>query len=268
MSIFNWLIDRVNEFLEKSRKAQEEAKELASTTDVDATTPTPVASSPPPVPIPPTIKKEEVSNESSVTKGNDSNLGSSLGIYNPTGELSSKYEGKVGTIANNPKDPGGKSYGCWQLSLNAGTLDAYVKQSKYKTRLTGAKLASDAFDKAWKQLAIDDPKGFKEDQYDYIKKSLFDPAFDYWKKDCKGSLHPAIVEVLWSMSVQHGGVKKILLNASLNIRKFKSTVNYRMVIDELYNERERYVKKYLQGSILKSVLDRYKSERKDALAML
>jgi len=44
------------------------------------------------------------------------------------GELSSKYEsnGNIGCISDGYGDPGGKSYGEYQLSSNAGSLQAFV----------------------------------------------------------------------------------------------------------------------------------------------
>ena len=45
------------------------------------------------------------------------------------GDLSSRYEssGDPGTVSSGYGDPGGKSYGLYQFSSNAGTLDEYIQ---------------------------------------------------------------------------------------------------------------------------------------------
>ena len=66
-----------------------------------------------------------------------------LTVVKPTrgtlGDLSAKYESGrrgPGIISKGENDPGGKSYGTHQLSLNAGTLARYLKESDFKKLLS------------------------------------------------------------------------------------------------------------------------------------
>lgn len=187
------------------------------------------------------------------------------------GKLSKKYEvgprGSVGTISSGKGDPGGKSYGLWQLASKTGTLDAFVKQSKYRSKLSKYKTASAPFDVAWKLIAKEDPQGFEQDQYNFIKKTHFDPIYALWKANNMVD-HPVIQEVLWSIGVQHGKAKTIVSNAIQAIKVSLGTKSVEFMVKTLYDFRRKYVRGFMQGALLQSLLNRYNSEEKDAVEML
>lgn len=184
------------------------------------------------------------------------------------GDLSKKYEvgpkGSISTISTGKGDKGGKSYGLYQIASKTGTLKAFVKQSQF-TELKNSPLSSAEFDSAWKKVCFEHPEEFKEEQHHFIKVTHFDPAFKYWTKDLGMYYTNTIGQVLWSMSVQHGKVNTILLNTKTALKNY-ITLYEELFIKELYTQRTNYVKKYLQGAILKGVLNRYTNELKDALA--
>jgi hypothetical protein len=204
-----------------------------------------------------------------------------LNVSNPTplesswidpklGKLSRNYEvgpkGTVGTISKGTGDPGGKSYGLWQLASKTGTLKAFVNQSKYKYKLATVPLASAEFDRAWKQIAIDYPDDFEQDQYNFIKKTHFDPVYSLWLSRGMND-HHAIQEVLWSMGVQHGKAKTIVERAITNI-KVHVTQSVELHILELYNARRKYVRSFLKGKLLTALLNRYDQEERDAYKLV
>lgn len=129
------------------------------------------------------------------------------------GNLSAKYEGSdPGTISDpNNGDPGGKSYGVWQLSLNAGTLQSFVDWLVANgwdvgNSLSSVELASSDFDDMWKRAAeyygesfLNAQRAFiKENFYDVTAGALIDAGLDV------SSRSNALKQVVWSTSVQHG----------------------------------------------------------------
>lgn len=188
--------------------------------------------------------------------------------------LSKKYEvgnGGPGTISSGKGDPGGKSYGSWQLSSNAGTLDAFVKQAQGEIgeQLRKYPITSSDFDKAWKMIAEQDPKGFEKMQYDFLYKSNFLPVLNHANSLGIDTSLTTIKNVLWSQSIQHGleGNKKILNNAVAKVGKNASPES---MINAIYNSRSEYVNglSSMNSSTKHNVLNRYKQEGADALAML
>lgn len=112
----------------------------------------------------------------------------------------------VGTVSHGKGDRGGVSYGSYQLATNTGTLDAYLRQSKYGKEFTGLKGGTDAFTARWKEIAKRDPEGFKADQHEFIKRSHFNPAASLLRKQGVDVLGrgPALQDAVWSTAVQFG----------------------------------------------------------------
>jgi hypothetical protein len=130
------------------------------------------------------------------------------------GELSAKFEsnGDPGCISDGYGDPGGKSYGTYQFSSNAGSLQAYVSwlcRNNYwfGDELAKHDLASDDFDVAWTWLANSgNREDFERSQHDYIRYAYYDPAIDDlanagWHID---NHNDVMRDVVWSRAVQYG----------------------------------------------------------------
>lgn len=196
------------------------------------------------------------------------------------GDLSKVYEvgpkGSIRTISSGYGDPGGKSYGLWQLSSKAGTLRKFVMQSKYKDYFNGIGIASSNFDEMWLYLCNKFPDQFEAEQWLFIKKTHFDPVFRYWKSLGYDATR-TICQVLWSIGVQHGGFKRVLGRFTLKKNAYKNILIsfYDKVADNLSLSEEETVIKLLYearcnyvDSIGQSGLKvRYRSELKDALDM-
>ena len=194
-------------------------------------------------------------------------------VHDAVGVLSEKYEtgGRgVGTISSGRGDPGGISYGSWQLSSNAGTLDAYLKSSeagKYGKQFAGLKINSPEFQKRWKQVAATDPSGFAKSQHDFLLRQNVNPVMSYAASKGINTSSKTIQNVLWSQAIQHGlkGNKEII---DLAVKK-ASPVDIPNLVEALYDARATYVAKLpgLQAGTKESLIRRYKAEGSDALAM-
>ncbi len=78
----------------------------------------------------------------------------------PLGKLSEKYESGgrgPGTVSSGKGDPGGVSYGTYQLASKIGRADEFVKKY-YPDEFAGLKGGTEEFTKKWKELAYKDPK--------------------------------------------------------------------------------------------------------------
>lgn len=186
------------------------------------------------------------------------------------GILSKKYEapGGVGTVSTGVGDPGGVSYGSWQLSTNAGTLGAYLKDTPEYAKFFGnAKPGSPEFSQRWKEIAKADPKGFEKSQHDFLYKKNFKGVLDYATSKGMDTSSRTIQNVLWSQAIQHGlkGNKTIINDALKDV----DPKNNEEVIKAIYQSRSNYVGSLrMDGRTKASCLKRYKNEGADALAML
>ena len=186
------------------------------------------------------------------------------------GILSKKYEapGGVGTVSTGVGDPGGVSYGSWQLSTNAGTLGAYLKDTPDYAKFFGnAKPGTPEFTQRWKEIAKADPKGFEKSQHDFLYKKNFKGVLDYATSKGIDTSSKTIQNVLWSQAIQHGlkGNKTIINNALKDV----DPKNNEEVIKAIYQSRSSYVSGLkMDGRTKASCIKRYKNEGSDALAML
>ena len=186
------------------------------------------------------------------------------------GILSKKYEapGGVGTVSTGVGDPGGVSYGSWQLSTNAGTLGAYLKDTPDYAKFFGnAKPGTPEFTQRWKEIAKADPKGFEKSQHDFLYKKNFKGVLDYATSKGIDTSSKTIQNVLWSQAIQHGlkGNKTIINNALKDV----DLKNNEEVIKAIYQSRSSYVSGLkMDGRTKASCIKRYKNEGSDALAML
>ncbi|MBN6113110.1 peptidoglycan-binding domain-containing protein [Xanthomonas bonasiae] len=134
------------------------------------------------------------------------------------GQTSKHYEtgGRgASTVSSGIDDPGGVSYGSYQMTsqvktkegtvIVGGTVAAFVKDSKYADDFAGLKPGSADFSAKWKELARADDS-FAQEQHDYIKRTHYDKLVDRLKD--KGldlsDRGPAVQDALWSTAVQYG----------------------------------------------------------------
>lgn len=132
------------------------------------------------------------------------------------------------------------------------------------------KAGTAAFDKAWKAEASKNSKAFNNAQHNYIEKNHYAPAANKFKASTgidPAKMPKAVQDMIWSIGVQHGagGANTIFKKAGVN-----SKMSPAQILTKVYNERMKvgtYFKNSTQA-IKNSVLNRFKKELKDALAML
>jgi len=198
----------------------------------------------------------------------------------PLGSLSKKYESGrsgAGTVSSGRGDPGGVSYGTYQLASKTGTCARFIRTMKYTTYFKGNRPGTAAFSALWKKLAkatatdayVDGGRNtFADDQHEFIKRTHYDPVRKH--AIVKGIIdHHAVNQVLWSIGVQHGRAKSIVTTAVKLGANGEFVDNIKGTINKLYDAREAYVRRIkLPSGTRRSLLNRYKSERKEALAMV
>ena len=137
------------------------------------------------------------------------------------GKLSEAFESGgrgPGTVSSGRNDPGGASYGLYQLSSRAGTLAAFLRAEgkRWAAELTGAAPGSAAFDAGWKKIAAREPDAFRDAQHQFIERSHYRKTVGEVQKRKEidlDSRHNAVRDAVWSVSVQHGKAADILVRA-------------------------------------------------------
>lgn len=180
------------------------------------------------------------------------------------GDVVAKYEsGSKGykAISNTPGDPGGPSYGKYQLATNTGNVTAFLNFSGFANSFSGMLAGTAAFNAQWVKMC--DNSAFCDAQHAYILQKLYQPVRSFANSLGLPST-AAINETLWSMAVQHGRAKEIVTNAGIN-----GITDETAILNKLYTARRNYVNGLgsLNSTLKASLMRRYDSEIKDVLAM-
>ncbi len=190
------------------------------------------------------------------------------------GELAGKYEtsGKgPGFISEGSKwgDPGGDSYGSYQIETNKGTMKDYLTRTKdaFTASLRGLKINSAEFKAQWRLLAKQDPDGFQQSQFDFLcsKPNGHNDAYAFAKKLGWAIDNFALESAVFSTSNQSG--RWSIIFAKANILPTDSVI---VQINKLYDARAEYFKKLnLTPAIKKAIIKaRTIEERRDCLSLL
>jgi murein DD-endopeptidase MepM/ murein hydrolase activator NlpD len=200
------------------------------------------------------------------------------------GSLSAKYEtgGRgPGTVSTGSGDPGGVSYGSYQMATRTGTVAQFVNQTSFPWRQNFANLTPGTaqFTAVWKQIAVSAPAAFQQAQHDFIERTHYDPLVAKIKAEdgldvTTRSL--ALQNVVWSTAVQFGGGTEVVHRALANVTLTQSDPGFdAALIRAIYAERGRrrpdgklaYFPNSSPG-VQASVANRFKEEESDALSML
>ena len=177
-----------------------------------------------------------------------------LTMFSETGKLSKIDASKV--ISSGKNDPGGKSYGIYQLSSNKGTLNKFLQSSGYDKVIT-AEIGTSQFDQKWSELAVSDPS-FVKAQHAFIVQTHFEPVAKHF--DQFGFRRSKTIdEALFSMGVQHGRACMIVSDACKSLGKSPDET---VIIQALYNARKSYVNglSSLDQNMKNSLCKRYDRE--------
>lgn len=192
------------------------------------------------------------------------------------GKTSKRYESGSGgpaTISSGVGDPGGISYGSYQLSTTKGTLAEYLKYSdNYNHAFDGLKPKTKEFDQKWKELANNDPQ-FHQSQHEFIALQHYQPqlqalkqaGFDFSERG------KAVQDMVWSLAVQHRDytvdkIKRAQDESGLNFK----TATDAEIIEAVYDSKLRHYKQDFRSSDLKvkeGVRQRILSEKPDLLRL-
>jgi murein DD-endopeptidase MepM/ murein hydrolase activator NlpD len=200
------------------------------------------------------------------------------------GELSAKYEtgGRgPGTVSTGAGDPGGVSYGSYQMASKMGVPTRFVSQAGFPwlSDFQGLKAGTAPFTACWKRIATAETEAFQRAQHAFIKKSHYDLlAAKVLNEDGLdvNTRCSALQNVIWSTAVQHGGATPIVHRALAKVSLKQTDPGYdEQAIRCIYAERGRkkadgnlaYFSKS-SPSVQKGVANRFKNELQDALAML
>ncbi|RSY83105.1 hypothetical protein DAH66_12615 [Sphingomonas koreensis] len=196
------------------------------------------------------------------------------------GELSMKYETghspgqealAAAKVSSGKGDPGGKSYGAYQLASLKGQVAKFLKAEglRWAAELAGADPAKPgAFEQRWKAVAAREPAAFFDAQHAYIERTHYQPVAEHAIANGLdvNAMPKAVRDAVWSMSVQHGGAKTIVSDAILRLGGNRDP---RTVLNALYDARLAYVRGItLDARTRVSLVERYASERADAIRMV
>jgi murein DD-endopeptidase MepM/ murein hydrolase activator NlpD len=200
------------------------------------------------------------------------------------GILSAKYEtgGRgPGVVSTGAGDPGGVSYGSYQMASKMGVPQRFVAQAGFPWAkdFDGLTAGTAQFTAVWKRIAAAQTDAFQRAQHAFIKKSHYDPLAAKVLADDSVDVNTrsfAVQNVVWSTAVQHGGATSIVHRAITTLGCDCSDPTYdKQLICAIYAERGRkkpdgnlaYFSKS-SPSVQAGVAKRFVNEQQDALAML
>ena len=205
-------------------------------------------------------------------------------IAEALGTLSAKYEtgGRgPGVVSTGAGDPGGVSYGSYQMATKMGVPQKFVKQPAFPwlADFQNLNAGSAEFTACWKRIAANEPDAFQKCQHEYIKMTHYDLLAAKILSDDGLDVNTrsrALQDVVWSTAVQHGGATSMIHKALANVTCARTDAGFdEQLIRAVYAERGRkkpdgnlvYFSKS-SPNVQKGVANRFKNELNDALAML
>lgn len=194
--------------------------------------------------------------------GTATTASSALADGDHLGKLSSTYEGKVNS-AN--RDNVGHAYGKYQFNDEKGGLAQFFKSNPaYAAQFSGLRSGTDEFAKKWREVAASDPKGFEAAQDRAAADLWYKPAGDYgktlgFKTDDRG-----VQESIFSGSIQHGKIKKLLKRVADANPGF-ADMSPADQVKAFYAERRKYAAENVDAGTMASLTKRYAAEEQNAL---
>ncbi len=201
------------------------------------------------------------------------------------GDLTNKYETSnrgPGYISTGDKwgDPGGVSYGSYQIETKQGTMQEYLKgRDPFIDELKGLLINSISFRNKWQELAASDPKGFQQSQFNFLahKPRGYVDAYNYAKSLGWNVDSFAMQSAIYSTVNQSGGWKDGIFDKA-GINQNNSIAEQ---INKLYDARANYFRKLnMNTTVKKNIIlnrtdenmdgtrSRLNNERDDALKLI
>ena len=201
------------------------------------------------------------------------------------GLLSEKYESGgrgCGTVSTGKGDPGGVSYGLYQLASRTGTVAAFVRSEgrRWAADLPGEP-GSESFSTGWRRVAASDAEAFADAQHAFVERTHYRPVITAVLRTTGYALDhraDALRDVVWSTAVQHASAPRIVTEAVHQadaVAQRNTSAHDRALIEAVYRLRTAHVMAIARRSsplvrrTLTQVCEgRYPDERAAALAML
>lgn len=203
---------------------------------------------------------------------------------NRIGSISERFESGgrgPGTISGGQGDPGGVSYGTYQLASRTGTAAAFLRGegARWAGQLCDPP-GSAGFSAVWRDIAASEAGAFANAQHAFIARTHYLPVTTAVAAALGYDLdqrHQAVRDAVWSAAVQHGGavglVKTAVADADCKANR-ATTGHDRAFVEALYRRRTDYVRAIAARSApavrrtLTNVADRrYPQELAAALAL-
>ncbi|MFO0965154.1 MAG: GDSL-type esterase/lipase family protein [Gemmataceae bacterium] len=146
-----------------------------------------------------------------------------------------------GRISKDKPDPGGISYGTYQLTTTSGNADTFVRRF-FPTEFKGLKAGTASFSAKWREVARKDRVGFHKHEHDFIKETHHDRQVAKLQKDLGlnvAARSRVFQDVVWSTAVQHGPGATHIVNAVRRLLKGKTVdqLSEEEMIRAVYAER-------------------------------
>jgi hypothetical protein len=224
------------------------------------------------------------------------------------GAIAAKFEGRKlegpGTISSGRHDPGGVSYGTFQMSSAKAVVRTFVaspEASVWAAQFYGKSPATRPFDDQWRAIAAHDPAGFESAQRAFIVRTNYSPGSQLLRRMAGFDLenaNSAIRQAFFATAVQHGptgGGALFARSVQTVDRRLKRTDRgyESALINTLYDNRTEQRRHFAQGARMRAaafakkhdsgnvanwngkaqqadndVIHRYPRERFDALLLL
>ena len=197
--------------------------------------------------------------------------------------LSAQFEsGLSGVAAVGYDERGGTSYGLYQISSRAGTMERFLDHleknaPQWAERLRAAGPSntlgcSGRMPEEWRKIAAEDPVHFAELQRGFIEETHYTPALREILNRTGDSIvahSQTLQQVLWSTAVQHGpkGAADIFCRAVDQVRDGEDEISIRGLIDRIYGIRAKQFRSS-PPAIREAVHARFETEKAMALSML
>lgn len=191
----------------------------------------------------------------------------------PIGTLGSMFEsnGRADAINTGQGDPGGPSYGRYQLASRTGTLNSFFESEEgqpFRAQFGDLEPGTPQFDQVWQEVAGDPQVGplFDQAQQQYMERTHFRPNLERAQRSGFDVSNPGVREAVVSMGTQHSpaGNLRIFNEAAARIGPDATP---QQMVDALYEARTNYVRNLPEGEgrmspdVKAGVLSRYERER-------
>lgn len=202
------------------------------------------------------------------------------------GSLSERFESGgrgPGAVSTGRGDPGGVSYGLYQLASRTGAVAAFLaaEGARWAGEFGGSAPGTPRFSALWRAVAGLEPAAFAAAQHAFVERTHYRPVVAAVRAETGLDLSAragALRDVCWSCAVQHKAAARIIAAAVNSAERALPRTDPgfdRTLIEAIYAERGDYVRRLAarlagpERETLLNVVDRrYPTELAGALAML